>query len=301
MPKPTLLSLETTPSSPPTSTATSTVTPTVTRPPTVTPTDTSTPTPKPTLTREEQATQDLELLRTNGGCQLPCFWNIVPGQTLWTDFLDGISDRDLSNIQSYPTIAGTLREVHLWTNVEEHEGGYVHIYESDGIIKALRGPGISLRDAPYYQPKQILLNYGPPSRITINLRIGELYGHPAMAYYDLFFYYYDSQENLYETWFSIFYGGLLATRKGSNYQICPNDLTLVNKQNPTLIPEFTFLVQSKEDPVSILHLEEVFGGPPFWQGWGLDTLTDTTIDAFYQQMIEDDSACFLSPISAWPP
>ncbi len=64
---------------------------TPTRQPTLTPSPTkATPTPAPfptfdvatSILSEEDATQNLiELLETNRGCELPCWWGIVPGET----------------------------------------------------------------------------------------------------------------------------------------------------------------------------------------------------------------------------
>jgi hypothetical protein len=63
-------------------------TPTPSRPPSPTSTPTVTPVVFPTFDvatstlSEEAATQNLiELLETNGGCELPCWWGIVPGET----------------------------------------------------------------------------------------------------------------------------------------------------------------------------------------------------------------------------
>jgi hypothetical protein len=40
-------------------------------------------TPAPTLTDKELRQLALEFYETNNGCQLPCWWGIVPGQTEW--------------------------------------------------------------------------------------------------------------------------------------------------------------------------------------------------------------------------
>jgi hypothetical protein len=45
------------------------------------PTATPTVTPAPTLTLEEEGAFLSELMATNGGCELPCWWGIVPGET----------------------------------------------------------------------------------------------------------------------------------------------------------------------------------------------------------------------------
>jgi hypothetical protein len=80
----------TTPSPQPTATrtaapATATLTPTPKKKVTITlrVTLTSTKTRTPTLSSEQIGTQVSEYLTDNGGCKLPCWWGIVPGETSW--------------------------------------------------------------------------------------------------------------------------------------------------------------------------------------------------------------------------
>ncbi len=47
------------------------------------PTPNLTWTPLPTLDKETSSRKITELMETNEGCELPCFWGIVPGQTTW--------------------------------------------------------------------------------------------------------------------------------------------------------------------------------------------------------------------------
>lgn len=78
-----------TPTIPPTNTPTAT--PTFTRRPfiysTFTPAPTLPPTPTltpwPTYPPDEALAKVLELFETNAGCQLPCWWGIIPGETPW--------------------------------------------------------------------------------------------------------------------------------------------------------------------------------------------------------------------------
>ena len=54
--------------------------------PTIFPSSTYQPptrTPLPTLLPDEAEALVLDLLETNGGCQLPCWWGIMPGETTW--------------------------------------------------------------------------------------------------------------------------------------------------------------------------------------------------------------------------
>jgi hypothetical protein len=48
---------------------------------TTTPVPIATRTPVPTLTSDQVNDAVPDLLRTNGGCDLPCWWGVVPGQT----------------------------------------------------------------------------------------------------------------------------------------------------------------------------------------------------------------------------
>ncbi len=66
-----------------TPTVTQTVSPTITK--TLTPSSTPTWTPWPTLSPQEAQDLVLELLETNGGCQYPCRWGIMPGETSWSE------------------------------------------------------------------------------------------------------------------------------------------------------------------------------------------------------------------------
>ncbi len=63
---------------------TDTPSPTATHTPTVTaPSPTSTPAPlPPALTKEEALKFVISLQETNGGCELPCWWGITPGETM---------------------------------------------------------------------------------------------------------------------------------------------------------------------------------------------------------------------------
>lgn len=67
-------------------TSTSPLTPTPTQTKTLTPTLTPTPTwtPLPTIPPDERLDAMLDLLYTNAGCRLPCWWGIIPGETSWT-------------------------------------------------------------------------------------------------------------------------------------------------------------------------------------------------------------------------
>ena len=46
---------------------------------------TPSPTSYPRLSREEAKPRIIEMLQTNAGCRLPCWWGITPGKTRWEE------------------------------------------------------------------------------------------------------------------------------------------------------------------------------------------------------------------------
>jgi hypothetical protein len=53
---------------------------------TIAPTKTTTLTPVPTLSQEKAYRLMTDLLHDNNGCQLPCWWGLIPGEATHTDF-----------------------------------------------------------------------------------------------------------------------------------------------------------------------------------------------------------------------
>lgn len=70
-----------------------TPTPSITPTPTVTLTPTITATPKPLPIPGNLSPKDffLYLVQTNGGCELPCWWGIIPGSTTWDQVQELVS------------------------------------------------------------------------------------------------------------------------------------------------------------------------------------------------------------------
>ena len=166
----------------PTMTATPTraVTPTTTAIPSPTPpprTPTITPTPVPTLTAKQEAEFVAAMLKTNGGCELPCWWGITPGETSHQ------AVRDFFSLQS----------IQLFSGGRHYEGSerifriphperlfdydvYIRFDARDGVIRSIRVDSETFnlqrserftRDWRSYTWDQILTRYGPPSWVGI--------------------------------------------------------------------------------------------------------------------------------------
>ncbi len=185
--------------------STNTPSPTMTASPTPTSTNTSTPvpptwTPLPKLSPEEAQAKVMELIATNGGCKLPCWWGITPGETSWEQarqFLTSFSEID------------ELREnVYIVNYFVEKENGLV--VSSFATISTGEGLVQEIEAGVYYPLDQVLELYGQPDEVRVyvdNQSIDKLAPFVIALYYG-------------EQGFLANYGG--RTEKGEINQICPN-------------------------------------------------------------------------------
>jgi hypothetical protein len=138
-----------------------TVTPIETSPtssPTLTPESNATLTPRPTLGPEAAQDLVLDLIETNGGCRLPCWWGITPGQTTWEDaraFLGTF----VSRIAVLPPDFYGVTYDDLPPDVSEGAVAAT-ISVQDGIVQ-------TIRTDTYLPMAEMLNSYGEPSEIWI--------------------------------------------------------------------------------------------------------------------------------------
>ncbi len=162
------------------STATSTSTPqeeltsTSTIPPeTAVPTPSPSWTPLPTLAIDDAQRLVKELLETNSGCRLPCWWGFIPGQTPWLE-----AKHFLTQVAQYiGTFYGETEnsfiadaQIHIptgavsssWENIPYLTQDFL---VRDGIIETIDIFNFDL--APNYALPVFLKNYGQPNGVWI--------------------------------------------------------------------------------------------------------------------------------------
>jgi hypothetical protein len=165
LPKPTIAIQITTTSSP-----TPSLTP---KPlPTLTPTTPQTLTPVPTLSEPEAKKLVIELLDSNAGCQFPCWWGIVPGQTTWPEayhflvsFVEITPYTPKSDQNGEPSKIITYLISYPLQNKEGRGGFNVHV-ENDQIVLIFVGVDSTIYNS---QLHQILKKYGIPDEIYIRV------------------------------------------------------------------------------------------------------------------------------------
>jgi hypothetical protein len=175
---------------------------------TSTPTTTATPTPLPptwtplpTLSSEDAQARVIELLKDNAGCELPCWWGIVPGETSWQSaqqFLTSLAGRVGQGVSSI-SIKNGIEYSYLNYAVRYKVTGYPEDIASgyrvsngiiDMIVVSETGTELS------YQIFQMFDLYGPPQEVLINVMPDSNIGKPwlwlalfypqrgIMAFYD---------------------------------------------------------------------------------------------------------------------
>jgi hypothetical protein len=280
------------------------ITPNDTPTPTQTRTATSTPTfsgPTPsstlasTLTPDERNEFILDLVKNNGGCSLPCFWGLIPGETEWEE----------ANQMFQPLGKSVMFELYLGHGLYKYEvepqnhedavTAHASFYVKDGRIQWITSQQIVSSGSPrlgeFVQAlslKSILLKNGIPERITVSLGVG--FDHyPDIAEYGLLLYY--DQRG-----FQIYYSGI-STSEVQGYNACPNKFYIRTQIEPLRI---MYGVQSPDSDQPLERLEELMWGQilnePYLEevtGLGIEELTTLVVDG-------DESACFVIDRDFWP-
>ena len=166
------------------------------------------PTPRPTtaMPPEEVNEYTRELLLTNNGCKLPCFWGIKPGETSWNEVVNFLtpfanritpptSDREKGFVsihvdESINYLESFRLAFHVKNGIVVDMGTYtglVHPYELSEILKTYGIPseihidtgmsGMSLESYKfsvflYYPDLGILVNYWTPTIVTDDIVFG---------------------------------------------------------------------------------------------------------------------------------
>lgn len=147
------------------------------------------PSPQPTLSLAEKEALALEYYMTNGNCELPCWWGIVPGETEWQTaehFFSTIAVKITSNAESetdsyYSTsitvpVPEDLSEINL----------LIHTFiVEDGVIVEIKPEG-PWGDRKVDTVSEILSAYGRPTEVwldTVGYTFGSYYPFGIALFY----------------------------------------------------------------------------------------------------------------------
>lgn len=202
--------------------STRTPVPTMTPSPTPAPTATRTPVLHPTLEAEQMEAFITEMLADNGGCELPCWWGVTPGETSWETVRQYFSEQGIQVLED-GTLALRYQSGQYqgqWTYTDLIE---VNIHQDEDIVQR-----IEVQNSQYQSPLQerftslwqryalqpLLSRHGVPTRVYLNLTTGApCVGSGNFPSYDMWVVYDDQG-------IAILYSGLLLYDHDS-WWVCP--------------------------------------------------------------------------------
>ncbi len=258
-------------------------------PPTITPSLVPTPsatfTPMPTLTDEQNATV-LNLMESNGDCDLPCWWGIIPGKTSAMEARRFLTDLGIQFRELKTTQVPGLDTIVLFTRFEPHPDvnvDFQYIGMKDDVVERL-DLGITRYSFGHennqeqelelkkiwspLSPENIIRKYGTPSRIFVNY-------NPGSSGYNLAF--------LYKTGIYIAYNGSFADNRVKTCPVSDYDTALINHFFITLV-----------NPDAAYNIEKITDRSLLYSGaYDLETVTTITKDDFAKEILRlGEDFCF---------
>jgi hypothetical protein len=238
----------------------------------------------PTPPGDDVTQQVLWLFETNNGCQLPCWWGIMPGQTEWSvaeEFLNRF-DRGILGTSFTPGLEYYGASIPLPTEVFAEDRMELGISARNGIVEL-----IDTRVSMGNTPPGYLTQYTLPTFLTT-------YGQPAEVWLSTYFAPFEHNELPFRL--VLFYPdqGIAAlysdngVKQGDVVRGCP-------QQGPA-----SFL--SLWDPTQALTFEEVKNGAAVFNVdfLLLEESTGMAVSAFYEAFKKsDNTTCLETPANLW--
>lgn len=158
-------------------------------------TATPTATPVPTLSVDEEGDFLSELMLENGGCELPCWWGIVPGQTAQQDARDWFASQGINEWEWGGTPEGSYYSIGLGHPVAGSPYGsrdvVLFAWVAAETIELVQVAGSRAQgedshnftdDWTPFAPSNLLQRYGIPTRVEL-MKI--MHPDPGPPYYQL--------------------------------------------------------------------------------------------------------------------
>jgi hypothetical protein len=236
-------------------------------------------TPQPTLNSREAQKLLSNLLKDNGGCKLPCFWGITPGETTWQEANNFLETFTSFSVRDFPDGIRWIEP--LIPFPREKYGTIRHSYRfHNGVVESIQAYNSDL--APVFYLTNFLITYGPPSEVWIRTQAIEEQGSQPFEV-------------------ALFYPeqGILMDYSGGNLTTVGADLR--NCLGSELDSPFIFLWDVSEkmsfDQAIKGLLNESYDDPflPLEEAAGMDAKT------FYESFrTPGNNACIVTPKNLWP-
>lgn len=245
-------------------------------------------TPRPTFTPEEREAYWLDLIATNKGCELPCWWGITPGVTR----IEELGMLYVPDGREYPckiSLAGDLLEFPIHINQDEVLNFTLSMRVKDAIVQRISIVADNLDDfnelsvaMSRYSLGKVLTQYGVPTEIYLAMFAGP-HEKNAPWEYDLWLYYEPSG-------ILIGYTGEGISREGEMNQVCP-------------LYEKVKLIRLELEGTSLesrVPIKELMGYTDFYPPLSLGQATNLNIAEFYELFVDEEvENCFDTPREVW--
>jgi hypothetical protein len=233
-----------------------------------------------TLSVQDATSKVNELLQTNGGCRLPCWWGITPGQTKWEDARNTLFPLAKSVYDTYNQEGESFPGVLTYYSTDFSRFFEQDYTVNDSIVQAIK---IKVpNSSPFSTPKRILEEYGVPDKVYIG---GNEYEPDVqnVQYFSVGLYYVKQRIFVY------YGGGFQPIQPGPSLVICfPEiDYTELHLWGSAYSFEKTRDAVFQENGNSFHSLEAV---------------TDLTTEEFFKRFtISTEPPCIETPAEKWLP
>lgn len=233
----------------------------------------SVPTPisYPTLTAEERQAFVREMLNTNDGCELPCWWGVVPGQSDWPSVLDRfIGYGGFVFDFSHPD---RLFDYRVSLDFDE-QAETIQSIQVTGEIPGGTTSEHFAQDWHRYSLDQVLTRYGEPSQVMLQWVPPLEGGNPPyilLVFYD-------------HLGFAVLYLGS-ATYDGTAFEVCPafDQVTYIS-----------LWLQASDNETSLMERAITSDEAPYYRF--LEEVTGMSLEVFYNTFRSPDSqVCLEGP------
>lgn len=266
---------------------------------------TDTPTPIPTLQAEQANVKFLELLSDNGGCQLPCLWNITPGESSYQETqatlspLSGISgdlagfltegivispnytedDLILSTIVSFnmESIFGNQVVNRIFFRARGFDEDENFVYDSILFAERLR----------LYMLPAVLSEQGIPAAVMVSTYEGSDRGKHLPGFDVVLLYPDRGIMAIYTTSRQLI---------GRNVRSCLASAHVEIHLSPVGQPDAFVEMLEQTHQWGFLWPDPQDG--PYWKH--IETATSMTLEEFYEVFRQPTDRCIETPIDVWP-
>jgi hypothetical protein len=294
-------------STPPVEIPTTTPTITLTPSPTFTPIPSATPTLIPTLTVEDARAKLLDLLATNGNCNLPCLWGITPGESTPQEArailipLSSISDPMATGFDSdsgatffdyyegnmmFDTAVSFETNNSVVSHIFFQAREFLHGEPGDAsVIKPIYDSETFGERVHPYMLTSILSMQGMPAAVLISTDGGFERGKDVPGFYILLLYPDQGLLVSYTTYRKLV---------GGNVQGCPANAWVELELYPAGKGEFFSEFISKSQWA---NLWPALPDNPYWRP--IEKATSMSLEKFYQTFSQPTNKCIETPANLW--